>query len=111
MKYAHVIGRDAESWQNEVIIDLGNMANIEKGMAVIDSKGMIGIVTQVSEMSSTVTLLSSENFKIQLPVMIQSGEQEYYGLLSSYDVTTQTYRITLLSDVEKIEKDIMENHS
>lgn len=104
VKYTKVIARDAESWSNEVTIDLGNLSDIKEGMAVITSKGMIGTVTKVSEFSATVSLLSSENAKSQLPVMIMSGGKEYYGLLNKYDLETKSYRITLLSDVEKLEK-------
>lgn len=104
VKYTKVIARDAESWNNEVIIDLGNLSGIKEGMAVISSKGMIGTITNVSEISSTVSLLSTENTKSQLPVMIISGDQEYYGLLNRYDLSTKSYRVTLLSDVEKLEK-------
>ena len=105
LKYANVITRDASTWQNEITIDMGHLSHIEKGMAVINSDGMIGIVSQVNEMSSVVTLLSSENLKVQLPVVIKSDGKNYYGLLNSFDVDKQNYQITLLSDVEKIEKD------
>ncbi|MFR7591466.1 MAG: rod shape-determining protein MreC [Longibaculum sp.] len=104
VKYTKVIARDAESWNNEVTIDLGKLSGIKEGMAVISAKGMIGTVTNVGEISSTVSLLSTENNKSQLPVMIISGDQEYYGLLNRYDLTSKSYRITLLSDVEKLEK-------
>ena len=99
-----VIARDVESWNNEVTIDLGKTAGINEGMAVISSQGMIGTVTQVNEISSTVSLLSSENPQSQLPVMVISEGKEYYGLLSKYDINKKCYRITLLSDVEKLEK-------
>lgn len=99
-----VIARDVESWNNEVTIDLGKTAGINEGMAVISSQGMIGTVTQVNEISSTVSLLSSENPQSQLPVMVISEGKEYYGLLSKYDINEKCYRITLLSDVEKLEK-------
>lgn len=104
VKYTKVISRDAENWNNQVTIDLGHLSDIKEGMAVISAKGMIGTVTNVSEMSSTVSLLSSENAKSQLPIMILSGDEEYYGLLNRYDLSTKSYRITLLSDVEKLEK-------
>ena len=104
VKYTKVISRDAENWNNQMTIDLGNLSGIKEGMAVIGAKGMIGTVTNVSEISSTVTLLSSENAKSQLPIMIMSGDDEYYGLLNRYDLSTKSYRVTLLSDVEKIEK-------
>ena len=105
VKYTKVITRDAESWNNEVTIDLGSHDDIKEGMAVISAQGMIGTITNVNELSSTVSLLSSENPKNQLPVMILSGDQEYYGLLNRYDLASKSYRITLLSDVEMLEKD------
>ena len=105
VRYAKVISRDVESWTNEITIDLGETSGIKEGMAVISAKGMIGTVTKTDKISSTVSLLSAENPHSQLPVMIMSGNQEYYGLLNRYDTQTQTYRITLLSDVEKLDKD------
>lgn len=105
VSYTKVIARDAESWNNEITIDSGKMAGVKEGMAVISSQGMIGTVISVNEISATVSLLSSENSKSQLPVMILSGDKEYYGLLNKYDLETKSYRITLLSDAEKIEED------
>lgn len=105
VKYTSVIARDVESWSDEITINLGDSSGIKEGMAVMSSKGMIGTVTKVNAISSTVSLLTSENPKSQLPVMIMSGEDTYYGLLDSYDIESQCYKITMLSDVEKIEKD------
>lgn len=99
-----VIARDIQSWNNEVTINLGKSSGIKEGMAVISAKGMIGTITQVNELSATVSLLSSEKSKSQLPVMIISGGKEYYGLLNKYDIEKKAYRITLLSDVEKLDK-------
>lgn len=104
VSYTKVIARDAESWNNEVTIDLGKMAGVKEGMAVISSQGMIGTVTSANEISATVSLLANENSKSQLPVMILSGDNEYYGLLNKYDLESKSYRITLLSDAEKIEE-------
>ena len=105
VKYATVNSRDVENWNSQIQIDLGENAGISEGMAVITAKGMIGTVTSVSEVSSTVTLLSTEKSTNQLPVMILSGENRYYGLLDNYDLTTGTYRLQLLSNVKEIEKD------
>ena len=85
-------------------IDMGTNSKIKKGMAVITSKGMIGTVTKVGTISSTVTLLCSENNSVQLPVMIVDGNNTYYGLLNGYNVKSGTYKISLLSTVDKIQK-------
>ena len=104
VKYATVISRDVESWSSQIKIDLGKNSGISKDMAVITSQGMIGTVSEVSEISSTVTLLSSEKSTSQLPVMILSGNDRYYGLLDCYDLKNKSYRIKLLSDVKEIKE-------
>lgn len=104
MKYATVIYRDVENWNSQIKIDLGESSGIAKDMAVITAKGMIGTVTDVSETSSTVTLLSTEKSNSQLPVMIISGDETYYGLLDHYDLEKKSYRLKLLSDVQTIEE-------
>ena len=75
-----------------------------EGMAVCDSKGLIGVVSHVTEISSTVSLLTSENPSNQIPVMIINGDQTIYGLLKNYDVNKKVLNITLLSGIDKLEK-------
>ena len=53
VKYTNVISRDAENWSNQVTINLGRISGIQEGMAVVNAQGMIGTVTNVSEISST----------------------------------------------------------
>lgn len=103
VKNTSVIARNHDNWNNEVSIGLGSMSGIKTGMAVINSQGMVGTVTNVTEMSATVSLLSSENVVTQLPVMILNGDKTVYGLLNKYDIESKTYKVILLSDVEKIE--------
>lgn len=105
IKYATVISRDVENWSSQLKIDLGESSGVSENMAVVSAQGMIGIISDVSETSSTVTLLCNENSTSQLPVMILSGDDKYYGLLDYYDLETGAYRINLLSDVETIEDD------
>lgn len=105
VKYTSVISRNQDNWNNEISIGLGSMSGVKTGMAVINAQGMVGTVTHVTELSANVTLLSSENTVTQLPVMILNGEETVYGLLNKYDIESQTYKVILLSDVEKIEPD------
>ena len=94
-KAASVQIRDQTNWNDEITIDAGSLNNVQEGMAVCDSKGMIGVVSHVTEISSTVSLLTSENPSNQIPVMIINGDQTIYGLLKNYDVNS-------LSRLEKI---------
>ena len=63
-----------------------------------------GVVSHVTEISSTVSLLTSENPSNQIPVMIINGDQTIYGLLKNYDVNKKVLNITLLSGIDKLEK-------
>lgn len=103
-KAASVQIRDQTNWNDEITIDAGSLNNVQEGMAVCDSKGMIGVVSHVTEISSTVSLLTSENPSNQIPVMIINGDQTIYGLLKNYDVNKKVLNITLLSGIDKLEK-------
>lgn len=103
VKYTTVIQRDVENWTSEVIINMGSSSAVKVGMPVLTSKGLIGIVSKTTPISSTVTLLTSENNASQLPVMIQSGNKTYYGLLNNYSVKEKAFKIILLSTVDKID--------
>lgn len=103
-KVATVQTRDQTNWNDEITIDLGSMNDIQEGMVVCDSKGMIGIVSKVTEINSTVSLITSENPSNQIPVMVVNGDQIIYGLLENYNVNSQKINVTLLSNIDKLEK-------
>ena len=103
-KTAGVVTRDASNWNNEILLDVGSMGNVEEGMVVCDSQGMIGTISSVTEISATVSLLTTQNPTKQVPVMILNGNDTLYGLMDGYDVNRGYLSITLLSDVEKLEK-------
>lgn len=103
-KVATVQIRDQTNWNDEITIDLGSMNDIQEGMVVCDSKGIVGVVSKVTEISSTVSLITSENPSNQIPVMVVNGDQVVYGLLENYRVNSQKLNITLLSNIDKLEK-------
>lgn len=103
-KVVGVQTRDQTNWNNQIVIDAGSQNSIEEGMVVCDSKGMIGTVTSVNELTATVTLLTCEKPDIKIPVMIINGEQTVYGLIDSYDVNDGYIDMILLSQVDKLEK-------
>lgn len=104
-KVAGVQTRDQTNWNDEIIIDSGSQSEIEEGMVVCDSKGMIGTVTSVNELTATVSLLTCEKPASKIPVMILNGEETIYGLIEGYDVNNGYLEMTLLSKIDKLEKD------
>lgn len=102
---ATVVTRNIDYWYNEITIDKGSKNGIEKGMAVVVPKGLIGQITKVSNYTSTVKLLSNENMSDKISVKIKVGDDYVYGLISAYDAKTNTYTVEGISENVKIEKD------
>ncbi len=101
---AVVMDRDIESWQSELVISLGRSNGLEEGMVVVNDKGMVGRVSVVGEATSTVTLLSTEKLKDQLPVMVRCEDGTYvYGILNGFDVQKQAYEVKLLSSTTTVQ--------
>jgi len=69
MTAAQVIGRDPTNWFNVIIIDKGQDHGIEKDMAVITDKGLVGCVFETGKNSSKVLLLTDERSSVS--AMIQ----------------------------------------
>lgn len=53
---AEVIGRNPTDWLSSVTINKGSRHGVEKGMAVIAGEGVVGIVENVTNFTSTVLL-------------------------------------------------------
>lgn len=101
-KNASVISRDVESWNNKLMINVGAQNGMEEGLVVMSSDGMIGKITSVSELTSTVTLLTSENNASQVPVMIKKKDSEEYayGMLKEYNVEEKCFVIDMVDQIE-----------
>lgn len=103
-KVVGVQTRDQTNWNNEITIAAGSTSDIEEGMVVCDSQGMIGVITSVNELTAKVSLLTNETPETKIPVMILNGEETVYGLIDGYSVNNGYLEMTLLSKVDKLEK-------
>lgn len=55
---ARVIGRDSNNFLNFVMVDLGSRQGIEVGMPVMNNQGLVGRVSEVTNSSSKVLLIT-----------------------------------------------------
>ena len=94
---ATVVTRNVGYWYEEITIDKGKKNGIEKDMAVINSKGLIGKITKVSNYSSNVKLISNSNMNDKISVKIKVDDGYVYGLISKYDVKSNTYTVEGIS--------------
>jgi rod shape-determining protein MreC len=75
---AKVIARGYDRLQNTVILDKGKKSGIEKGMAVITTKGLVGKIYSVRDDFSEVLLIRDSNFSVA--VRLQNSRRE--GIVS-----------------------------
>lgn len=101
---ATVVNRGVGNWHNTLTIDKGSKAGIENGMAVVIDEGLIGKVINVSNFSSTVKLLTTDELSNKISVQIQVDDKNIYGLLSKYDSDKNVYLIEGISDGSEIKK-------
>ena len=101
---ATVVNRNIGYWYNKLTIDKGSKNGIKKGDAVILPNGLIGKITSVSNFSSTVKLLSSEEISGKISVKVDSKKGYQYGLLVGYDKKNNVYKIEGITDSSNIKE-------
>lgn len=82
---AYVINRNVGYWYETLTINKGKNDLIEEGMAVVNSKGLIGKITKTTYTTSTVKLLTGINNNNRISVKIKINDEYLYGILSNYE--------------------------
>ncbi|WP_108669445.1 rod shape-determining protein MreC [Peribacillus acanthi] len=101
---ATVIGRNPDRWYYELVtINKGKIHGIEKNMAVITAKGLIGRVKYANQFTSSVQLLSAQDPKNRISAYIQ-GEKDIFGLIEGYDQKKQMLKLKRIPFNEKVKK-------
>ena len=99
-----VVNRNIGYWYNTLNIDKGSKNGIREGDAVITPEGLIGKITSVSNFSSTVKLLTSDEISNKISVKINSNDKYFYGLLIGYDKEKNIYNIEGITDSSSIKE-------
>lgn len=99
------INRNVDYWYQNITIDKGKKEKIDKGDAVINSKGLIGYIDKTANHSSTVKLLTANDINHKISVKIEVGTLYVYGLLTYYDKDKNLYKIEGISENTGIPKD------
>ena len=99
---ATAINRNIGYWYNSLTIDKGSKNGVKKGDAVITPNGLVGKITSVSNFSSTVKLLTSDEISNKISVKIKSNDEYLYGLLIGYDKEYNIYKIEGITNSDNI---------
>jgi len=102
---ATVVNRNIGYWYNTINIDKGSKNGIKEGDAVITSNGLIGKIVNVSNFSSTVRLLTSDELNTKISVKINvKDDKNLYGLLIGYDRENGIYKIEGITDPDSVKE-------
>ena len=102
---ATVLSRNKSYWFNTITIDKGKKSGIKNNMAVITKNGLIGKITKVSNYSSEVKLITSDDIKFKVSVSIKTNEDDNYAILNGYDKKTGLIKISGIDKTTNINVD------
>src|SRR5690625_2382772 len=104
---ANVISRSPERWLDQLTINRGSQHGIEKNMAVMTVDGMIGKVTSVSSLTSTVQLITGFDQLNRISATIsRDGKENIFGLIEGYDKEKDALIFRI---IESSDKDVKED--
>lgn len=94
-----IISRNTNYWYNLIIVDKGSKDGIKINNPAITHDGLIGKVIETTKNTSTIELLTTEEFKNKISIKINDN---IYGLITSYNIDTNTYNIEGISTNNEI---------
>lgn len=100
-----VIERNKMYWFNTITINKGSGSGIKEDMAVVNCCGLIGKINKVGRSTSEVKLITTNDANHKISVMIKTGNDTIYGILSGYNINNNTLQVTSVNKTIEIEKD------
>jgi rod shape-determining protein MreC len=99
---AQVVGSSSNAFDRTIKINLGSRDGIKPKMAVTTIDGLVGLISHVSEFTSTVepiTALDAGSPQgIQVAATIFGREQESFGIIDAYDPATGLLQMTKIDE-------------
>lgn len=92
--------RSPKSWNQELILNIGQNAGLKDDMLIVANGSLIGTIESLASDSTKVKLLTNSDDFSKIPVKISLESTEVYGILSGYDTDSHSFIVNQLnSDV------------
>lgn len=108
-RIAHVISVNNDPDNQTLVIDLGGRNGIKKDMAVTSDKGLVGIISEVSNFTATVKLMTTLDTKDPnsnaIAATVQGNENKSFGMVESYDPDKGMFLMTKIKSDDPLKKD------
>ncbi|WP_123041293.1 rod shape-determining protein MreC [Cohnella candidum] len=103
---AQVVGSSNNPLDKTIKINLGSRDGIKAQMAVTTTDGLVGLVSRVSEFTSTVepiTQLDAESTTgVQIAATVFGKEKDSFGIVDSFDAETGMLQMTKIDENDKM---------
>ncbi|MNW31395.1 Cell shape-determining protein MreC precursor [compost metagenome] len=107
-KIAQVVSVNNDPVTNTIVVDIGSREGVREGMAVSSDLGLVGVVSRVSNFTSTVKLATTMDARDPnsngIAVTVQGKENDVFGVIESYDSTSGTFLMSRIEDSTPIAK-------
>ncbi|CAM4337213.1 MAG: rod shape-determining protein MreC [Paenibacillus macerans] len=107
-KIAHVISVNDDPVNNTIVLDIGAREGVKEGMAVHSDQGLVGVISRVSNFTSTVRLATSMDAKDPnsngIAVTAQGKENDVFGMIETYDKEKGMFLMTRIEDGTPLKK-------
>lgn len=103
---ASVVGYGNDTYRKTMTIDLGSNDGMKVNMAVVTNKGLIGRIVRVTNLYSTVELITSlndSNSNSKGIIVTASGKDESFGTVLNYDQKKHVLLVTKIRQDDPLE--------
>jgi len=103
---ARVIGRESATWSSMIVISKGTLAGIQKNMAVVTEKGVVGHVVEAGPNSSKVQLILDPRSSVG--TLVQRPESRVTGIVEGdMDNPTMPRMVNIPKTADVVEGDVI----
>ncbi|MET3850662.1 MULTISPECIES: rod shape-determining protein MreC [unclassified Paenibacillus] len=102
-----VVSVNSDTVNRSLVIDLGERDGIKVGQSVISSEGLVGVISHVSNFTSTVKLITTMDAKDPNSNGISAtalNNHKVFGIIESYDEVSKTLQMTQIKEDDPIKK-------
>lgn len=98
----NVLVRTPASWSDHLTIDIGESTGLVVNDLVVSNGGLVGVISAVEKDSSVVKLFTNSDEFTKLPVKISINSKDIYGILSGFDLDSNSFIINQLNSTDDI---------
>ena len=101
--HATVIARNPDQWEEKIILNKGSAHGVERNMAVMTARGLIGKIILVTPFTSEVGLLYTNNSNYRVSALVQGEKGDVHGLIEGFEAERNELILKRIDSSVKIE--------